>query len=96
MSWTHQDQRRLDHLRTKELKATLVSPEDEELAALMARVEAEEAAVLAPAMDRLRAQVADVEQQLSALQSRNEELAKRVAQQESLAADMRRFLTELD
>ncbi len=110
MTWTHQDQRRLDHLRAKELGGTLVGPEDEELAALMARVEAEEAAVLAPAMarlqaeaadvapamDRLRAQVADVEQQLSALQSRNEELAKRVAQQESLAADMRRFLAELD
>lgn len=86
MTWTHQDQGRLDHLRAKELGGTLVSPEDEELAALMARVEAEEAAVLAPAMARLRAEVADAEQQLSALQSGNEELAKLVAQQESLLA----------
>lgn len=96
MTWTHQDQERLDHLRARDLGGTLVSPEEEELAALMARVEAEEAAVLAPAMDRLRAEVADVKQQLSALQNGNEELAKRVAQQESLAADMRRFLAELD
>lgn len=96
MSWTHQDQGRLDHLRAKELNGTLVSSEDEELTALMARVEAEEAAVLAPAMARLKAEAADVKQQLSALQSGNEELAKRVAQQESLAADARRFLAELD
>ena len=59
MSWTKDDQNKLDRLRGKELAGTLEEPEQTELAALMARVEAEEAAVLAPEMARLRAEAGD-------------------------------------
>ena len=96
MSWTSQDQARLDHLRDKELAGALAEPEAGELAALLATIEAEEAQVLAPAMARLRAEVEQTGHQLSAVQQENEELARLLSQQQSLAEDARRFLAELD
>ena len=56
MNWTKEDQSKLNHLRGKELAGTLAEPAQAELAALMARVEAEEATILAPEMARLRAE----------------------------------------
>jgi SMC interacting uncharacterized protein involved in chromosome segregation len=96
MSWTKDSQARLDRLRHKELAGTLTEPEQVELAALMAQVEAEEAQVLAPAMKSLRAEVSEQERELGMLQGENEELARLLAQQQSLAADARRFLAEFD
>jgi chromosome segregation ATPase len=96
MSWTKDSQARLDRLRDRELAGTLTEPEQEELASLMAQVEAEEAQVLAPAMSRLCAEVSEQEQELRGLQGENEELARLLARQQSLAADARRFLAEFD
>ncbi|MEZ4299759.1 MAG: hypothetical protein R3B70_32720 [Polyangiaceae bacterium] len=96
MSWTTEDQARLNELRAKELAGSLTNAESGELAALMARVEAEEASVLAPAMERLRAEVSHLEGAVAHLQSDNEELARLLAQQQSLAADARHFLADLD
>ena len=96
MSWTKNNQARLNRLRDRELAGTLTEPEQVELAALMTQVEAEEAHALAPAMDRLRAEVSELEHDLGALQGENEELARLLAQQQALAADARRFLAEFE
>jgi len=96
MSWTKESQARLDLLRSKELAGTLTEPEHMELAALMAQVEAEEAQAFAPAMNRLRAEVGELGNELGTLQGENEELARLLAQQQALAADARRFLTEFE
>lgn len=96
MSWTKEDQARLDHLRGEELAGTLAGPELEELSTLMTRVEAEEAQALAPAMAHLREEVGALEEKISTLRGENEELARLLAQQQSLASDARRFLEELD
>ncbi|KYF87191.1 hypothetical protein BE17_40240 [Sorangium cellulosum] len=96
MSWTKDDQSKLDRLRGKELSGTLTEPEQAELAALMARVEAEEAAVLAPEMARLRADVGDLAAELTRVEDENEQLAQLMAQQHALVADTRRFLEEFD
>ena len=96
MSWTKDSQARLDHLRKKELAGALTDAEQTELADRMAQVEAEEAQALGPAMNRLRAEVAKTERELSALQEQNEELARLLAQQQSLAADARRFLEQFE
>ncbi|AGP33217.1 hypothetical protein SCE1572_01085 [Sorangium cellulosum So0157-2] len=96
MSWTKDDQSRLDRLRDKELSGTLTEPEQAELAALMARIEAEEAALLAPEMARLRAEAGDVAAELARVESENEQLAQLMAQQQALVADTRRFLEEFD
>jgi hypothetical protein len=60
MSWTKDDQTRLDSLRDKELAGTLSELEQAKIAVLMGRVEAEEAEALAPEMTRLRAEIGDV------------------------------------
>lgn len=96
MNWTKDDQTKLDLLRGKELAGALTEPEHMELAALMARVEAEEAASLAPEMARLRAQVGETSDELSRIESENEELARLMAQQQTLVADARRFLDDFD
>lgn len=96
MSWTMDSQARLDGLRDKELTGTLTEPEQVELAALMAQIEAEEAQLLAPAVARLRTEAGELEQELSTLQGKNEELARLLAQQQNLAADARRFLAEFE
>ncbi|MFT3765801.1 MAG: hypothetical protein QM820_09820 [Minicystis sp.] len=87
MSWTTDDQTRLDRLRDRELAGTLTAPEQVELAALMARVEEEETKTLAPAMHRLRTEVSDLERELGTIERDNEELARLLAQQQALAAD---------
>jgi len=96
MSWTKDNQTRLDALRGKELAGTLTEPEQAELSALIAQVEADEAQALAPAMQHLRAEVADLERDIGAVQGENEALARLLAQQETLAADARRFLEKVD
>ena len=96
MSWTKDSQARLDRLQNRELDGTLTESEQVELAALVAQVEAEEAQALTPAMNRLRAEVAEQEREIGTLQEESEELARLLAQQQSLAADARRFLAEFD
>ena len=96
MNWTKDSQARLDRLRDKELAGTLTESDQVELAALIARVEAEEAHSLAPAIGRLRTEVEQHEQELHTLQGENEERARLLAQQQSLVADARRFLADFD
>jgi len=96
MSWTKETQARLDHLREKEFAGALTAAERSELAASMAEVEAEEAQALAPAMTRLRDDVETLIEEVRGVESRNEELARLLAQQQQLAADARRFLAEFD
>lgn len=96
MSWTQDDQTKLDYLRGKELSGTLTDAEQSELAALMARVEADEAAVLAPEIARLRAEAGEIAVELGRVGAENDELARLMAQQLALVADTRRFLDEFD
>lgn len=96
MSWTMDDQAKLDFLRGKELAGTLTEPEHAELAGLMARVEAEEAAALAPDMARLRDEIAGTADELRRVETESEELARLMAQQQALVADARKFLDEFD
>lgn len=77
MTWTKDDQARLDLLRGKELAGTLTEPEQADLAALMARIEAEEAVALAPAMARLRAEIAKTTDELHRIESEIEALKRR-------------------
>ena len=96
MSWTPENQTRLNHLRGKDLAGGLSGSEQGELAALMARVEADEAEALAPALDHLRTEVGTLAQALATVQGENQELARLLAQQQTLAADARRFLADFD
>jgi hypothetical protein len=96
MGWTREKQVRLDLLREKELASPLPSAEQDELGGLFAEIEAEEAAILAVATARQRAEIRAIQERTQAVEAQNEELAKLLAQQERLAADVRRLLADFD
>lgn len=96
MSWTDINQARLNHLRNLELTGVLSEVEQAELAALMAKVEADEVRVLAPALQRLRSEVREMEGEIATVQAQNQENARLLARQQTLAEDGRRFLAEFE
>ncbi|MBI3913912.1 MAG: hypothetical protein HY327_06970 [Chloroflexi bacterium] len=94
MNWNVEMQSRFDQLRAAELAGRLTPREESELTKLVAILEADEAHHLAPAITQMRAEQTALREQLHALQSENEELAKLLSQQEQLVADARRWLTQ--
>lgn len=95
-SWTKETQARFDHLRAKESAGPLTATEKAELVALTAKVEAKEAQLLDRAIVRLRGNVDALTQAVRDVESRREALARLFAQQQQLAADVRRFVAEFD
>lgn len=96
MSWTDNKQARMNHLRNQELLGLLTEAEQAELRGLMAEVEAEEALVLTPALQRLRTEAGELERELAMVQAQNQESARLLARQQALAEDGRRFLAEFE
>lgn len=96
MSWTDENQARFNLLRAKELAGMLADAEQTELKEYIAQIEAEEAAMFAPGMDRLRAEVEQLKRDTEATEARNEALAKLLVQEMTLIADAKRFLAEFD
>src|SRR5436309_2259003 len=96
MDWDKEKQARLDALRMREISGALTDPERAELATILEKLEAEEARALAPALARLREDVAARQQKIGVVQADNEELAKLLAQERQLAAEARRFLIQFD
>jgi len=96
MEWTEETQQRFDELRQRELAGPLGDVEQGELARLYAALEADEARYLGPTIERMgRAQQA-ADTELAARQTRNEELATLVQQQEQLIAEARAWLAQFE
>jgi len=91
MAWSPDKQARLDWLRARELAGALNDEERAELGELMGVLEAEEAEVFGPALARMREEIRALQHTLDAVQTDNEDLARRLAQEEQLAADSRRL-----
>lgn len=96
MSWTNENQARFNLLRAKELAGTLADAEQTELNQYVAQIESEEAAMFAPGMNRLRAELDQLKRDTEATEERNEALAKLLVQEMALIADATRFLAEFD
>jgi DNA repair exonuclease SbcCD ATPase subunit len=62
----------------------------------MARVEADEARMLAPATDQMRREINQIAQHCAAVEAENEELASLLIQQQALISDAQAFLMEFD
>ena len=95
MEWDGDKQARLDALRAAELSGTLDEAGKTELHALLALVEAEEQARLAPALAQMREEQAALRQQVQESEAANEQLAHLAAQQEQWLADARHLLHDL-
>ena len=94
MDWNDEQQARFDDLRRRELAGTLTADEQAELAEIMAILEADEARYLGPVIARMKMEQATMQERLQKLQSDNEELAKLLHQQEQLALEARRWLSD--
>jgi hypothetical protein len=68
--------------------------EKTELADFLAALETAEAAYIVPAIARMEAEQSILKERLQKMQGDNEELAKLLYQQEQLAVEARRWLTE--
>jgi hypothetical protein len=96
MSWTPEQQQRLDLLRRQELTSPLDDAEQAELATLLSALEADEARYLEPALARMRQDATRAESALAATHAQNEALATLAQQQAQLLADARAWLATFD
>lgn len=92
MHWDEQIEARFNELRLRQLRAGLDTAEQEELDDLVAMLEGEEAAELAPALAQMRQEQLALRQQLAQLHEENEALAALAHQQEQLVFEARQWL----
>jgi methylthioribose-1-phosphate isomerase len=93
--WSADQQRRLDVLNARQLAGTLDAAERRELTRLVAEVEAEESARLAPAIAQAQHEQVVLRRKVRQSQTDDEQLAALVAQQEQILADARHTLKDL-
>ncbi len=94
--WTDQDTKRFAQLRLKALDEPLDVPEREEVARLAARLDAAEAAQLAPGMSRLRREHQRVRQGVASAEQSSQQLIQLLRQQAQLVTDAQRWIDEFD
>ncbi len=93
--WTDEKQRQFDALRDKEFDGTLTDDEQPQLDAFFAELEAEEAETLRPAMERMDAEIAELQQQCQTAEARNAALAALAARQQELLGQARVYYRSL-
>lgn len=93
--WTEDNRRRLDELRREEAQRALSEPEQAELTALFAELDADEARDLAPALARLSQETEDLRAEKERAEAWVRELAHIAEQQEKLLAEARAYASRL-
>ncbi|MEJ5309801.1 MAG: hypothetical protein WHX52_08520 [Anaerolineae bacterium] len=96
MSWTAEQQELFDALRARELSGILTPTEQDQLKALYAWLEAEEALYLSPTIAQMKADQAVLREKLESAHTENEALGRLLNQQEKLVADARRWLAQFE
>ena len=94
--WTDQDTKRFAQLRLKALDEPLDVPEREEMAQLAARLDAAEAAQLAPGMSRLQREHQRVRQGVASAEQSSQQLIQLLRQQAQLVTDAQRWIDEFE
>jgi hypothetical protein len=93
--WDDEKQNKLDQLRLREAQGTMTDAEGEALRVLLADLDAEEAATLGPAIERMRASQRDLSVEREQVDRENERLASILAKQERLLSDAQAYLNHL-
>ena len=94
--WDESKSRRFQDLRSRELEEDLTEAEEAELAALIRELEDLEAALLAPALQRLRQENVGLELEAARMAQQARELVELLAQKEAYLARARAMVTELE
>jgi uncharacterized protein YdaU (DUF1376 family) len=93
--WTDEKQQQFNALRDKELAGTLTVDEQQQLDVFFAELDAEEAEMLRPAMERMDADIAAKREELAKWQAMNAVREKYLAQRAALLARAQATLAEL-
>jgi predicted nuclease with TOPRIM domain len=93
--WTDEKQRQLDALREKEFAGILTADEQQQLELLFAEIDAEEAEMLRPAMERMDAEIEAGEKELARLQVENAARETLLAKRAALVKRAQELLTQL-
>ncbi len=93
--WDEEKQRRFDVLREREASETLGTDEQAELDAMLAELDAEEAAAMQPALERAQERIEALSAELTEARKRQAELARIAEEQERLLAEARSYAERL-
>ena len=93
--WIEEKQRQFDALREKEFVGTLTVDEQQELNQFFAELDAEEAKMLRPAMERMEQERIERQSEIADLQQKNALLAKLAEQEEQLLQRARAVMQEV-
>lgn len=93
--WSDEKQRQFDRLRQREAQGSLSEAEAEALRALVAELDAEEAAALRPAIEQMRVKQEELARERRQVEVENERLAAILAKQERLLSEARQYLDHL-
>ncbi|RRR77423.1 MAG: hypothetical protein EI684_01475 [Candidatus Viridilinea halotolerans] len=96
MMWDAEKQHHFDRLRQRALTETLSGEEARELEEMLAALEAVEQSYLAPALARMDVDLHQREEQLTMLQTRNEELALLAQQHAQLLSEAKKWLDSFE
>jgi hypothetical protein len=93
--WTDEKQQQLDALREKEFAGTLTADEQQQLESLFAEIDAEEAEMLRPAMERMDAEIKAGKKELAKLRAENAARETLLAKRAALVKRAQELLTQL-
>ena len=93
--WNEGKQHRLDLLRIREAEGSLTEAEHAEMEALFGELDAEEAAALRPAMQRMQRRQAEVRREKEKLPAEAAQLERIARAQEQLLAEASSYLAQL-
>jgi hypothetical protein len=93
--WNDEKQHRFDALRLKEAQGVLSDAQAQELQALFAELESDEAETLKEGMAKLDVRLDSLRAEKESIEAKNERLAAIVAEQEQLLVDAREYLGSL-
>jgi hypothetical protein len=95
MRWSDQKAARFQELRRAEARGELLAAERAELDGLLADLDADEADVLRPAIERMHVQAAAMAKETEALDAKARELQRIAEEEERLLNDARAYLERL-
>jgi hypothetical protein len=89
MMWNEEKQQRLDDFRLREAQGTLTSPEQAEMEALFAELDAEEAEAMRPVLERMEETQAKLQQEIDRRAAEATRLERIVREHKQLVAEAR-------
>jgi hypothetical protein len=96
MTWNDELERRLTDLRLRELSGALTEPEQKELDEMIQMLDLAEVQALTESIEQWQSERDQLQAQVRQVERDNDDLLRLLIQQEKLATDARRWLSEFE